>query len=269
MNPQIAYESVQQTLRILIPEFIVLAAGVAMMTAAPFFRWPRRTWCAIGAGALTAALLALLAVSGWQTDMYASVALNDSLGFYGRLVVLLSGLILLALAHDEPADDTAGEFFGAFLMINAGAMLVTTANELVFLFVGLELVSMPTYLLLYLTRRTSTTQETATKYFYLSIFSSGLLLYGLAFLYGVAGVSNLKALATLCRWLVPTRSRTRSLAWSPWCSCWRASVSGSRRSPSTSMLPTSTRDLPRSWPPCCRGCPRVSGSWRWSGRSPR
>ena len=203
MNPQTAYESVQQTLRILIPELIVLAAGVAMMTAAPFCRWPRRTWCALGAGALAAALLALLAVAGLQTDIYASVALNDSLGFYGRLVVLLSGLVLLALAHDEPADDTAGEFFGAFLMINAGAMLVTTANELVFLFVGLELVSMPTYLLLYLTRRTAATQETATKYFYLSIFSSGLLLYGLAFLYGVVGVSNLKAMATMS-WFLPS-----------------------------------------------------------------
>jgi NADH-quinone oxidoreductase subunit N len=82
-------------------------------------------------------------------------------------------------------------------------MLVTTANELVFLFVGLELVSIPTYLLLYLTRRTVSTQETATKYFYLSIFSSGLLLYGLAFLYGVSGVSNLKALATLS-WALPS-----------------------------------------------------------------
>jgi len=50
MNPQFAYESVQQTLRILIPELIVLAVGIAMMTAAPFFRWPRRTWCAIGQG---------------------------------------------------------------------------------------------------------------------------------------------------------------------------------------------------------------------------
>ncbi len=177
--------------------------GVAMMTASPFCRWPRRTWCALAAGALAAALLALLAVAGLQTDIYASVALNDSLGFYGRLVVLLSGLVLLALAHDEPADDTAGEFFGALLMINAGAMLVTTANELVFLFVGLELVSMPTYLLLYLTRRTATTQETATKYFYLSIFSSGLLLYGLAFLYGVIGVSNLKAMATIS-WSLPS-----------------------------------------------------------------
>ena len=105
--------------------------------------------------------------------MYAAVALNDSLSFYGRLMVVLTGLVLLALAHDEPQDDRAGEFFGAFLMINAGAMLVTTANELVFLFVGLELVSIPTYLLLYLSRRTATTQEAATKYFYLSIFSSG------------------------------------------------------------------------------------------------
>ena len=78
-------------------------------------------------------------------------------------------------------------------------MLVTSANELVFLFVGLELVSIPTYLLLYLARRNTSTQEAATKYFFLSIFSSGLLLFGLAYLYGMAGVSNLKALAYLAQ----------------------------------------------------------------------
>ncbi len=59
-------------------------------------------------------------------------------------------------------------------MIHAGAMLVAPARELVFLFVGLELVSIPTYLLLYLPRRTATTQEAAAKYFYLSILSVGL-----------------------------------------------------------------------------------------------
>jgi NADH-quinone oxidoreductase subunit N len=197
MSPQIAYETVQETIRILIPEFLLLAAAVAMMTASPFVRWPRRMWAAIAAGVLVVALVALLALSEQSSGMYAAAALNDSLGFYGRLVVLLTSLVLLALAHEEPSDDRAGEFFGALLMINAGAMLVTTANELVFLFVGLELVSIPTYLLLYLTRRTAETQETAIKYFYLSIFSSGLLLYGLAFLYGVTGVSNLKAIGVL------------------------------------------------------------------------
>ena len=112
-------------------------------------------------------------------------------------MILFSGAILAALAHREPEDDRAGEFFGALLMMNAGAMLVAAANEMVFLFVGLELVSIPTYLILYLSKRTPATQEAATKYFYLSIFSSGLFLYGLTFLYGTTGVSNLKALGYL------------------------------------------------------------------------
>ncbi len=203
MIAQTAFEAVQRTLLILTPEFILLAASVAMMTAAPFVHWPRRTWCAAAAGAVFAALVALLAVARLRTDPYAGVVLNDALAFYGRLTVLLGGLVLLALAHDEPADSLAGEFFGALLMVHAGAMLVTSANELVFLFVGLELVSIPTYMLLYLSRRSVATQETATKYFYLSIFSSGILLFGLAYLYGLAGVSNLKALATLS-WYLPS-----------------------------------------------------------------
>jgi NADH-quinone oxidoreductase subunit N len=200
-----AYETVLQTLRILLPEFIVLATAMAMMTAGAFFRLPRRTWSAVAAGAMVAALLALLLLGSMKTEPHAAVALNDALAFYGRLVVLLTGLVLVGLAHEEPPDDRAGEFFGALLMINAGAMLVTTANELVFLFVGLELVSIPTYLLLYLSKRTQSTQETATKYFYLSIFSSGILLYGLAFLYGLTGINNLKALSavSLELWSIP------------------------------------------------------------------
>src|SRR3954453_587662 len=197
MNPEIALETVQQTLTILIPEIILLLAAIALMTASPFFRATCRTWGSLAAAAMAASLLALLAVQGRQTDLYSAVALNDDLGFYGRLVVLLTGFIILALAHDEPSDDRAGEFFGALLMINAGAMVVATANDLILLFVGLELVSMPTYLLLYLSRRTITTQESATKYFYLSIFASGMLLFGLAYLYGIAGISNLKALAAV------------------------------------------------------------------------
>jgi NADH-quinone oxidoreductase subunit N len=141
--------------------------------------------------------LALLNLSGRETELYSAVALNDNLSFYGRIVLLLSGLVVIALAHDEAADDRAGEFFGSLLIMNAGAMAVAAANELVFLFIGLELVSMPTYLLLYLSRRTRSTQEAAIKYFMLSVFASGLVLYGLTFLYGTTGIGNLKALAFL------------------------------------------------------------------------
>jgi NADH-quinone oxidoreductase subunit N len=197
MNFPTALSDFQQTALILIPELILLFTAMGMMTGSAFINRPRRFWCAISCGAMVVALLALYNLRDTQTGVYSAVALNDDLSYYARLVLLLSGLVLLALAHREPADDRAGEFFGALLMVNAGAMLVAAANELVFLFVGLELVSIPTYLLLYLSRRSRVTQEAATKYFFLSIFSSALLLYGLAFLYGTMGISNLKAMGFL------------------------------------------------------------------------
>ncbi len=190
-------EAAWQTLVILLPEIILLLTGMGMMAASAFFTMPRHRWCRIAVLALLAAIVVLLAVAKKETDMYSAVALNDTLSFWARLVLLFAGLVVMGLAHDEPADDRAGEFFGALLIINAGSLLVAAANELVFLFVGLELVSMPTYLLLYLSRRTAATQEAATKYFFLSIFASGLLLYGLAFFYGATGFSNLKAISYL------------------------------------------------------------------------
>ena len=197
MDPTILLEATKQTFWVLLPELLILLTAVAMMTAGPFVRQPRRVWSLISAASLLVALLVLLVGRGWTTDPYSAVALNDAFSFNARLVLALSGLILLGLAHDQVDDARAPEFFGSLLMIVAGSMLVATANELVFLFVGLELVSIPTYLLLYLPRRNATTQEAAMKYFFLSIFSSGLFLYGLAFLYGTTGISNLKALAYL------------------------------------------------------------------------
>jgi NADH-quinone oxidoreductase subunit N len=197
MTPEISLEVFRQTALILLPEFILLCVAMAIMTASAFVRRPRRYWCAITASAIAIAFLALASLMGKETDPYAAVALNDDLSFFARIVLLLTGAIVLALAHNEPSDERAGEFFGALLTMNAGAMVVAAANELVLLFVGLELVSIPTYLLLYLSRRNRATQEAAAKYFLLSIFSSGLLLFGLTYLYGTTGVSNLKALAYL------------------------------------------------------------------------
>ncbi len=193
------FASAVQTLRILTPELILLAVATAMMTAGAFVRLPRRAWSILSAATLGLGIVALFLVRGETYDPYAGLVVNDALAFYSRLIFLLTGLIVLGMAHDQVDDARAPEFFGALLMINAGAMLVCSANELVFLFVGLELVSIPTYLLLYLARRNASTQEAATKYFFLSIFSSALLLFGMAYLYGTTGVSNLKALAYLSK----------------------------------------------------------------------
>ncbi|MGO9468995.1 MAG: NADH-quinone oxidoreductase subunit N [Isosphaeraceae bacterium] len=211
MNPQSAIDVVRGSTLILLPEMLLLFAAMAIMTASAFIKRPRRFWCAWSAGALVLALLVLWTLKDSHTDPHSAVALNDALSYNSRIVLILMGLVLVSLAHAEPGDDRAGEFFGSLLIVNAGAMLVAAANELVFLFVGLELVSIPTYLLLYLSRRTRTTQEAVTKYFLLSIFASSLLLYGLAFLYGTTGISNLKALTFLVARL-PTGAPHSALA---------------------------------------------------------
>lgn len=190
----------KQILVYLLPEIVMILAATVMMTAGPFVEWPRRVWSSLAAATLVIALGILLLVPAGGPDVYASVVSNDALATYARIGLLIAGFVILGLAHDQVDSARAAEFFGALLMVHAGAMLVASANEIVFLFVGLELVSIPTYLLLYLPRRTPATQEAATKYFFLSIFSSALLLFGLAYLYGLTGVGNLKALAYLTHW---------------------------------------------------------------------
>ena len=197
-----AIENARQTLLILLPEILILLTATAMMTLGAFRKFPRHVWSLAAAATFVVALILLVVLRRQVTDPYGAVVLNDAMAGYGRMVFLLTGLILLGLAHNQVDDDRAPEFFGALMMIHAGAMLVCASNELIFLFVGLELVSIPTYVLLYLSRRTEATQEAATKYFFLSVFSSALLLFGMAYLYGMAGISNLKTLSYLTQ--VPT-----------------------------------------------------------------
>src|SRR5262249_17518088 len=68
------------------------------------------------------------------------------------------------------------------------------ANDLIVLFLALEMVSIPTYVLLYLPRHDQASQEAAFKYFLLSVFSSGLTLFGFSYLYGLVGSTNLATL---------------------------------------------------------------------------
>ncbi|WP_152050609.1 NADH-quinone oxidoreductase subunit N [Tautonia marina] len=192
-------ETLTRTLLILLPEIVLSISAATIMVAGPFVRWGRSLWAGLSGAAILASLVTLLAIARLETTdfAYGTVALNDALSLYARLAFLLTGLILLALGSNQIGDDRAPEFFGAILFVIAGSMVVSTANELVFLFVGLELISIPTYLLLYLPRRDRQAQEAATKYFFLSVFSTGLLLFGFAYLYGLTGVTNLKALAFL------------------------------------------------------------------------
>lgn len=205
MTTAVSLNVSQQTLLFLLPEITLIGAATAIITLGAFLPRTREFWASLAGGSIALACFTLYVTQAMLTrgpalDPYVAVVNQDWLSTYGRIGLLFTGLIVLALAHNQVDKTKAAEFFGALLFINAGAMIVISSNELVLLFLGLELVSIPTYLLLYLPRRTASTREATAKYFYLSIFSSGLLLFGLAYIYGLCGLSNLKSLQYVVHW---------------------------------------------------------------------
>src|SRR5205085_11276808 len=85
----------------------------------------------------------------------------------------------------------AGEFFGLLLLSIAGALPVAGANDIMLLFLGIELASIPTYIMVALSRPTPLAQEAGVKYFFLGAFAAAIMLFGFSYLYGTTGSTNL------------------------------------------------------------------------------
>jgi NADH-quinone oxidoreductase subunit N len=180
------------------PEMILGLAACVLFVGATF-RASRRLWGSVALVALgLAGLVLFLTLPATMVrkpaEVFASPLLFDSLALLIKGVSLVAGFVLVLLSWDEVPDRQAGEYHGCLLVIVAGLCLTGAANEMVTLFLALELISIPTYVLLYLPRHDSASQEAALKYFLLSVFSSALLLFGFSYLYGLSGTTNLAVL---------------------------------------------------------------------------
>jgi len=175
-----------QTIQLLGPEVLLLAAASAIFVAGAFTK--SRAWwsfCSILAYVVAAAILASYHWPAAATSMMSGPIVIDPMSLGLRWLGLAVGLIFTLVASKAADEDFASEYFGCLMIVAAGIMITSLANELVLLFLGLELISIPTYVLLFLGRRDQASAEATMKYFYLSILSSALLLYGFSFLYGI------------------------------------------------------------------------------------
>jgi NADH-quinone oxidoreductase subunit N len=203
----------------LLPEIILLLFATAVFVVGAYLPG-REGWSWLSAGGLLLAAIALyqqehapVAAENMTAAAAQDVAADgtllaqspampppgmmalDDFSSVIRWSVLALGLALVAISSRTVTGPLVTEYLGSLLLIIAGLMLVAVAKDLVLIFVGLELVSIPTYVMLYLGRGGNSAQEATTKYFFLSILSSALLLYGFSFLYGVAGSTELTAAA--------------------------------------------------------------------------
>lgn len=176
------------------PEVILVLASFVVFLGGAFR--PGKAWGVVAiAGFALAAYFAAAPLAGVDRLVSTvSVLWPDSLTFFTRVLGLFGGAVLLCAAWDELPEEQAADYFGCLLVLTAGVGLTGAANELVTLFLALELISIPTYVMLYLPRTGDRVLEASVKYFLLSVFSSALLLFGFSYLYGITGTTNIAAM---------------------------------------------------------------------------
>ncbi|HID76011.1 MAG TPA: NADH-quinone oxidoreductase subunit N [Planctomycetaceae bacterium] len=172
---------------VLAPEIILVVVAATIYVAGAFAR-SRDVWVWLALGGFLSAAVAMVMLSVGAVGGPISV---DGMAIYVRWLALGLGALLLLTSSRPSGQGSTPEYVGSLLLTVAGVMLAAASRELVLLFMGLELVSIPTYILLYLGRRDAASQEAATKYFFLSILASAMLLYGFSFLYGATGSTHL------------------------------------------------------------------------------
>src|SRR5439155_5097407 len=106
-----------------------------------------------------------------------------------RVLVIVAGALTVLLAnsflHREGAN--SGEFYALVMFSVTGQCVMVTANDLIMVFIGLEISSIASYVLAGYLRDDKRANEAALKYFLLGSFATAFLLYGIAFIYGAAG----------------------------------------------------------------------------------
>ncbi|MEX0613472.1 MAG: NADH-quinone oxidoreductase subunit N, partial [Pirellulales bacterium] len=196
-----AIAHIHATASLLVPEIILLAAVCAMFLVGPLLvsrageapSGLRQHW---GMVSLLALGVAWAVWFGGERQLSEGALFQiDDLVWYTRGLTLSAGIVLALVLWNQIDDSHAAEAHACLLSILVGTNLVAAADDLVSLFLALELVSIPTYVILYLPRRDRAGREAAVKYFLLSVFSSALVLYGMSWLYGAAGSTNFQAIA--------------------------------------------------------------------------
>lgn len=182
----------------ILPEVIVAVTGILVMLYDSFAPRQRRvTGVASIIGLILAAIMLFVIRDGNFDNAWNGMIRYDNLRISFTLVFLfVSALtVLVSSIWVEREEVPVGEYHSLLLFATVGMMLMAAGNDLVIIFLGLETLSIATYVMAGLRRTDLKSNESAMKYFILGSFSSAFLLYGMALLYGATATTNITEIA--------------------------------------------------------------------------
>src|SRR5271168_5244329 len=180
-------------LRIL-PEIIMTIGGTLIMLIEGLLgENKKRNLAVLTFVAFAAALVAAVAANGSPGLSFSNMLIVDGFATFFRVLVIVVGILSVfsAVQYLKREHAESSEYYALLLFSVTGQCIMATANELIMIFIGLEISSIATYILAGYLRDDKRNNEAALKYFLLGSFATAFLLYGIAWIYGTTGSTNL------------------------------------------------------------------------------
>jgi NADH-quinone oxidoreductase subunit N len=179
--------------------FLLLTVWACLLLMVDLFVKRKGITAALAALGLVVALLFTIPQIGRQPEAaFNGMVVLDGFSTFVNAVLLVSGLFGVALAYGylKRTGIERGEYYPLLLFSVTGMMLMAQAADLIIVFLALELLSIPLYVLAAFARPKAESEEAGLKYFLLGAFSGGFVVYGIALVFGATGSTNLSAILT-------------------------------------------------------------------------
>lgn len=184
----------------ILPELVLTIFGIVVMMADPLLP-PHASRKPLGVisflGAILAAIASVVTAPDYFGDAFFGMVHVDEFSvFFHLLIALIAAVVILAsYEYLDVQHIRHGEYYGLILFGSVGMMLMSSATELVLIFIALEISSIATYILAGFRRRVAISTESSLKYFLLGSFATAFFLYGIALMFGATGSTSIPVIA--------------------------------------------------------------------------
>jgi NADH-quinone oxidoreductase subunit N len=187
-------------MRLIIPELILIGTGLLMILLDLVIK-RKETVAFVGiVGTLISAYYNFnLMYLGFSGTTFQDMFIFDGYATFFKVIFYINIIltIFMSLKYMSIEGASLGEYYALLFFSTSGMMIMAGAIDLIVLYLGLELMALSIYILAGILRKQRRSNEAALKYFFLGVFSSAFLLYGISLTYGLTGTTNLNEIASV------------------------------------------------------------------------
>ncbi len=184
-------------MNVILPLVVLIAWSCMLLILDLTIPKEHKGWTAVMAAlGLLLSLGISIARFGTAATAFNGMVISDGFASFLNILFLFSGLAAITLAYDylKRMDIERGEYYSLLLFSICGMMLMAVANDLIVVFLALELLSIPLYVLAGFARPRLESEEASLKYFLMGAFAGGFVVFGIALIFGATGTTNLSSI---------------------------------------------------------------------------